>query len=388
VEVTQKRRGQQNPQVRPQPNFYAMGFFITKKQKHAIKERRKKKILAEKGLLLPVQDGNDAVTASIKTKKRSRPTEDANEDDALDNVQQQQRVNGSTTTAPFQKNTNTPVAVIVPAGLSARDAKKFRKDARRKERNKGHEDVQFVIEGQEEEEKEQKQPETKKAKKRTFPCIKEIVQQEMLAHQETEVQQAHDDLSEDYKSKYVALDCEMVGIGSEGRHSALARVSIVNWSGETVLDTFVQVPTKVTDFRTFVSGVKPKHIQSTTAMNVKTCRETVAALIKGKILVGHSLKNDLHALMLQHPVTHIRDTAHYRTFQRLGGGGSAKKWRPRKLRDLVHEHCGIVIQEAGQSHDSVDDAKANMELFKTVHAAWEKELELKAQKKTSSSSLR
>lgn len=327
-----------------------------------MKERRRKKILAENGLL---PDPSVPIASSTVNKKRQRPSDNGNADD---NNQDSNCMNNTDSSA----RNKAVIHVTVPDGLSAKEAKKFRKDARRKARTGGNEAVQFVKEGDE--------PQLKKLK-RTFPCINELVKQERRQQKESATQQAEDDLSDDYKTRYVALDCEMVGIGSEGRQSALARVSIVNWVGETLLDTFVQVPTKVTDFRTFVSGVKPKHIQSATAMDVKKCRETVAALIKGKILVGHALKNDLHALMLQHPATHIRDTARYRPFQRLAHN---KKWRPRKLRDLVQENCNITIQQAGQSHDSVDDAKATMELFKTVHAAWEKELELKAKKTTSS----
>lgn len=59
--------------------------------------------------------------------------------------------------------------------------------------------------------------------------------------------------------RYVAMDCEMVGVG-EGEHesSALARVSIVNFHGHCVLDCFVKPKEKVTDWRTWVSGVSPK----------------------------------------------------------------------------------------------------------------------------------
>jgi RNA exonuclease 4 len=49
------------------------------------------------------------------------------------------------------------------------------------------------------------------------------------------------------------------------------------------------------DFRTHVSGVEPKHIQKQQAMEVTACREQVAAILKGKVLVGHALQNDLHA---------------------------------------------------------------------------------------------
>lgn len=56
--------------------------------------------------------------------------------------------------------------------------------------------------------------------------------------------------------RYIAVDCEMVGVGGdENERSALARVSIVNYHGHLVLDTFVKPKEKVTDWRTWVSGV-------------------------------------------------------------------------------------------------------------------------------------
>ena len=151
----------------------------------------------------------------------------------------------------------------------------------------------------------------------------------------------------------------------------------MDWDGNVLLDSFVQVPTKVTDFRTQWSGVLPKHLQSKKAMTVKECRQQVTDLLHDKILVGHALKNDLDALMLTHSSEMIRDTAKYRPYQRLGGDG---KYRPRKLRDLVAEHCDMTIQRPGESHDSVDDARAAMELFKASRVAWEAALERKQRK--------
>lgn len=56
--------------------------------------------------------------------------------------------------------------------------------------------------------------------------------------------------------RYVAIDCEMVGVGGEeNERSALARVSIVNYHGHLILDTFVKPKERVTDWRTWVSGV-------------------------------------------------------------------------------------------------------------------------------------
>jgi len=352
------------------------GFFISKKQKKMMKDRRRKKKLGETGQLAPSPSSQQLLdSAIIASKKRPRPAVDFN--DQSKTVEEQSTSSSSSLTAT--------AVITIPANLSAKQAKKFRKDARRQARAEGRDEaqLQFVVEGQEVAPQQQQQQQEKKKPKRSFPSINELLKQEKLEQQQRDKVQKEDDLSDDYKAKYVALDCEMVGIGSDGKKSALARVSMVDWWGQTLLDTFVKCPTKVTDFRTFVSGVKPKHIQSDQAMDVTQCRETVSALLKDKILVGHALKNDLHALMLQHPVHRMRDTAKYRPFQRYH-----KKWRPRKLRDLVKEHCDLVIQQAGEAHDSVDDAKATMRLFQTVHVAWEKELELNATKKQQKNSKR
>merc|ERR1712125_174263 len=67
---------------------------------------------------------------------------------------------------------------------------------------------------------------------------------------------------------YVALDCEMVGLGSDGMESAVARVSLVNWDGQVMIDTYLRVSEPVTDFRTFVSGIRQCDIDSDFAMDL------------------------------------------------------------------------------------------------------------------------
>ena len=56
------------------------------------------------------------------------------------------------------------------------------------------------------------------------------------------------------------MDCEMVGVGSDGQDSILARVSIVNQFGQCIYDTFVKPTESVTDYRTHVSGVRAKDL--------------------------------------------------------------------------------------------------------------------------------
>ena len=63
-------------------------------------------------------------------------------------------------------------------------------------------------------------------------------------------------------TKRIALDCEMVGIGTGGRKHMLARVSVVNSHGHAVYDSFVAPQEKVVDYRTSVSGVRPADLRN------------------------------------------------------------------------------------------------------------------------------
>ena len=99
--------------------------------------------------------------------------------------------------------------------------------------------------------------------------------------------------------KYVGIDCEMVGVGGEEDRSVLARVSIVNFHGTQVYDSFVKPKEFVTDWRTHVSGVSPKHMA--TARTFEDVQEEVSEILKDRVIVGHAIRNDLDALMLGHP---------------------------------------------------------------------------------------
>jgi RNA exonuclease 4 len=172
------------------------------------------------------------------------------------------------------------------------------------------------------------------------------------------------------KAEYVAIDCEMVGIGPNGKQSALARVSIVDWDLKVIFDTYVQVMDRVTDYRTHVSGIRKKHLKGPNAMNCRKCREFVAELLQDKVVVGHGLENDFDALNLIHPDAQIRDTSLYQPLQRFDSG----RWRPKKLRELVQHYLGADDFQKGE-HDSIHDAKAVMELYHLFYHKWEQSLE-------------
>lgn len=170
--------------------------------------------------------------------------------------------------------------------------------------------------------------------------------------------------------KFLALDCEMVGTGPPpSSENVLARVSIVNFHGEQVYDSYVQPPpdVEVTDYRTFVSGIRPHHLKSDVARPYEEVQKQVFDLLDGKVLVGHALKNDLAVLLLSHPQRDIRDTAKHANFRKTSMG------RAPALRKLAKERLGMDIQEG--EHSSVEDARATMLLFKLEKDVFEKDIQ-------------
>jgi RNA exonuclease 4 len=163
--------------------------------------------------------------------------------------------------------------------------------------------------------------------------------------------------------QYIAMDCEMVGVGDNGDRSALARVSIVNFHGIQVYDSYVRPKERVTDWRTHVSGVSPKHM--ITARSFDDVQKEVADLLKDRILIGHSIKYDLEAVMLSHPKFDIRDTSRFSGFRKYGAGKTPS------LKILAKDVLGINIQDL--EHSSIEDARAAMLLFRRHKQAFEAE---------------
>jgi RNA exonuclease 4 len=185
-------------------------------------------------------------------------------------------------------------------------------------------------------------------------------------------------ITEEEKEKYVAVDCEMVGVGPYGNLSSLARVCMVDWYGNCILDIYVRQTSEVTDYRTFVSGIKEEDLTSDRAVDLDECRSRVEELIEGKILVGHALKNDLHALQICHPWYNLRDTGKYEPFMKVRFDDGIL-W-PRKLKDLAKEKLGKEMQEIGKPHCPFEDARTALELYKKVRGKWEKAMEYKMRK--------
>ncbi|KAH9490586.1 REX4, RNA exonuclease 4 [Bulinus truncatus] len=177
----------------------------------------------------------------------------------------------------------------------------------------------------------------------------------------------------------VAMDCEMVGVGPSGDESILARVSIVNHYGVCLYDKFVLPREKVTDYRTFVSGVTAENLSK--GEEFSKVQKEVSDIIRERVLVGHAVHNDLRVLFLTHPHRKIRDTSLYKPFRELFNG------RTPSLKKLTAKVLGVPVQE-GQ-HSSIQDAQAAMRLYTMHRQKWEKEfkqkLRLKKKKKSKTS---
>ncbi|KAJ6826717.1 putative RNA exonuclease 4 [Iris pallida] len=169
--------------------------------------------------------------------------------------------------------------------------------------------------------------------------------------------------SDDFSlTEALAMDCEMVGVSSQGNKSALARVTVVNTWGNVVYDEYVRPLERIVDFRTNISGINPKNMRK--AKEFMTVQQKVAEMIKGRILVGHALHNDLKVLLLSHQKKDIRDTALYQPLLRDG--------RKRALKDLADQILGVKIQQ--KEHCPVEDARAAMLIYKKYKKNWEKSI--------------
>ncbi|KAL5292419.1 REXO4 family protein [Megaselia abdita] len=162
----------------------------------------------------------------------------------------------------------------------------------------------------------------------------------------------------------VSIDCEMVGVGLNGTDDMLARVSIVNQKGEILLDKYVKPTEPVVDYRTKYSGIRPQDI--TNAEEFEKVQDEVIDLLEGKVIVGHAVHNDLRVLYIKHPFKLLRDTSKFKPLARLVGthGGTPS------LRKLTKALLGKDIQDG--EHDSVEDARAAMDIYNKTSVEWEK----------------
>lgn len=175
------------------------------------------------------------------------------------------------------------------------------------------------------------------------------------------------DFEMDPNNMFMAVDCEMVE--TEKTKNFPARVSLVNYYGEILLDTYVEPDAPVVQWRTRYSGISPKVLQQASKNENLKSFEYVVNFISnyvngGNILMGHDLSSDLRALKYFPPKPSTVDTqklGHFKTD--CGGNG---------LRRLIDHYFNIKIQQSRKGHDSVEDARASMMLFRLFQREFHK----------------
>ena len=179
------------------------------------------------------------------------------------------------------------------------------------------------------------------------------------------VLESHISLPEPDKTKpkrvAVVIDCEMVAVNMG--YSELARISAVDYfSGETLVDRFVEPEERVVDWRTPYSGVTAQILAKAKASGeifngLKEAREALLEHIDDDtILIGHTMNNDLDALRItSHRIVDIhillKDAASRQT-PGLGLQGATKQF----LAKDVQNH-------GKRGHDSLEDALATREVL-------------------------
>uniref|UniRef100_A0A8C9F3N6 Interferon stimulated exonuclease gene 20 like 2 n=1 Tax=Pavo cristatus TaxID=9049 RepID=A0A8C9F3N6_PAVCR len=175
-------------------------------------------------------------------------------------------------------------------------------------------------------------------------------------------------------SKFVAIDCEMVGTGPKGGTSALARCSIVSYEGDVLYDCYVRPTEPIVDYRSRWSGICKKHMLN--AVPFCKAQQEILKILSGKVVVGHAIHNDFKALKYFHPKALTRDTSKIPLLNQKGGFPENIAISLKRLaKELLHKD----IQVGKSGHSSVEDARTTMELYKIVEAEWEQHLMLNSE---------
>ncbi|KAF8740638.1 hypothetical protein AX14_007779 [Amanita brunnescens Koide BX004] len=177
-------------------------------------------------------------------------------------------------------------------------------------------------------------------------------------------------------TKYVAVSVTNVYIGvikiknNFERVPMVARVSIADYRGNVILDTFVRPTHRVEDYRTAETGIQYSHLVNGMYMRrkiISLChlrplcvleaplfqdvQRQVAHIIEDKIIIGHSIWTFLSVLGLVHPAISTRDLALYRPLR--------KKLKSRTiigLPTLVHlfmgRNVGLDYENSVSAQDS------------------------------------
>ncbi|KAJ1334698.1 hypothetical protein BSLG_007853 [Batrachochytrium salamandrivorans] len=134
----------------------------------------------------------------------------------------------------------------------------------------------------------------------------------------------------------------------------LTRVTVVDWTGKSILDELCKPLNPIIDLNTRWSGISSLEGAKFDLVGIQKKLGEIMSL--NTIIVGHGLENDLRALRIEHK--RVIDTA--ATFPHPNG----LPYRY-SLRTLASKLLGRFVQTSSTGHDSMEDATTCIDLIKT-----------------------
>jgi len=161
------------------------------------------------------------------------------------------------------------------------------------------------------------------------------------------------------KSYSAAGNCGMFGLDCEMCYTVegleITKVTVVGIDGRLVYESLVLPENEILDYNTRFSGITAKDLDKSSTKRLKEVQNDLNGFISGdSILIGHGLENDLRALKILH--SRVIDTS--LVFPHFYG----LPYR-RSLRSLVCSYLKRDIQGSAWGHDSLEDARASVELI-------------------------
>lgn len=152
-----------------------------------------------------------------------------------------------------------------------------------------------------------------------------------------------------------ALDCEFC---KSRTGPVLTRVSLVNFQGDVVYDTYVKPEEEIIDYVTRFSGVTEEILEDVTTTAQDVQQRMLEIVSSTDILIGHSLESDLRVMQIRHP--RVIDTSLIYDHPRGPPLRPGLKW-------LAQTHLARAIQKDDGSvtgHLSIEDLSASLDLVK------------------------
>ncbi|KAF9472465.1 hypothetical protein BDN70DRAFT_475826 [Pholiota conissans] len=142
----------------------------------------------------------------------------------------------------------------------------------------------------------------------------------------------------------------------------VARVSLIDYRGRLLFDSYIRPTHLVEDYRQAQTGLSYDHLCN--APSFVDVQKRIAAYIQDKIIVGHRVWIFLAVLGLSHPALHTRDLALFRPMR--------KKLGSRVVVELSTLVKVFMARDVGlQYEDSAEFSRAAMDLFRSCQEIFE-----------------